>query len=154
MENNDTDDNNLIDGLINYNAETNEIEFEEDIANFMVELFTEYTNYYKHRYNKDSEFTLLTGIDFIDKKSTNHALDTFYNYFYEYQNNEKTNPNKNEIYDYDKFKNNQNNDELFGIMKNGEMYKLSSSLFSLLIELVNCRREHDEKTLFGIVVLK
>lgn len=143
-----------IDGFVGISEKDNKIIFEEDTANFYIELIKEYTDYYKSKYNKDEKYNLLTDIDISKYDSTNHILELFYNELYEYKLNENKNQEINKIYEYDEIKDENEYDKLYIIMKNGKPYKLSQSFFSLLIELVNCRREEPDETILKIMNLK
>jgi hypothetical protein len=142
-----------IDGLISFDENEKKIEFDEDIANFMAELIKEFTDYYKEKYNKDEKFNIISDINIANPESTNHPMELFYNSMYEYNFNEGKN-NFNKIYDYIEIKDENEFEQLYVILKNNIPYKLSQSFFSLLIELVNCKREYTENTVFKIMNLK
>jgi hypothetical protein len=109
----------------------------EDI---LVNIINEYTNYYKKLKKLPEDFTLFDGIDIDDDTSTNVSLEEFYDAKYNFEHNGE---NYIKIYDDE----NEIKDkyiEYYVIMKNNNIYKVSLSLFSLLIEIVNLKIEDSE----------
>jgi len=129
------------------------------IESFYVDLINNYTEYYK-KINNKTILSLLDGINDEDPTSTNKQLENFYEEMCLYNVYEKTKPENIKIYEYSDKINHPilgEKDNLYGIMKNGEMLYISLSLFSLLIEVTNLNIEDKEEKLvnnYDIVTLK
>ena len=122
--------------------------------NFIVEMMNNYTCHFKKISNKE-KLTLLDGINFNDITSTNVQLENFYEEMLKYKVNETTNPEYIKIYKFSERNDMKIHDELYVIIKDGEPLFLSTSMFSLLIELTNLKNENVHKTAnFDIVSLK
>ena len=122
--------------------------------NFIVEMMNNYTQHYKKISNKE-KLTVLDGINFSDVTSTNIQLENFYEEMLKYKVNETTNPEYIKIYKYSEREKMKIYDELYVIIKDGEPLFLSTSMFSLLIELTNLKNENAHKNInFDIVSLK
>ena len=140
-------------------TEKNIINDSMPIESFYVDLINNYTEYYK-KINNKKKLSLLEGINDDDPASTNKQLENFYEEMCLYNIYEKTNPENIKIYEYDDKKNQPKlgeKDNLYGIMKNGEIQYISLSLFSLLIELTNLKIEDKEEKFnnnYDIVTLK
>ena len=140
-------------------TEKNIINDSMPIESFYVDLINNYTEYYK-KINNKKKLSLLEGINDDDPTSTNKQLENFYEEMCLYNIYEKTNPENIKIYEYDDKKNQPKlgeKDNLYGIMKNGEIQYISLSLFSLLIELTNLKIENKEEKFnnnYDIVTLK
>ncbi len=125
-----------------------------EVEDFMVNMINNYVSHYKKVNNKNDNFTILDGINFNDVTSTNAPLENFYEEMLKYKINESTNPDYIKIYQYSDKDNMKIIDELYCIIKNGTPILLSTSFFSLLIELTNLKNENSEKVNYDIVSLK
>lgn len=125
---------------------------------FYVDLINNYIVYYKQINEKPSDMTMFEGINFDDPFSTNRIMEKFYEEMCIYNEYKNSDENMIKIYDYknDTFSL-ENMEELYGITKNDMTYKVSGSLFSLLIELTNLKNEdkiNDVTNTYGIIPLK
>jgi hypothetical protein len=125
-----------------------------EIEEFMVSMINNYVTHYKKVNGKKDDFTLLDGINFNDMTSTNAPLEKFYEEMLKYKTNENKSPEYTKIYEYSKRDEMKIDDELYGIIQNGKPLLLSTSFFSLLIELTNLQNETDNKANYDIVSLK
>lgn len=125
-----------------------------EVEDFMVNMINNYVSHYKKVNNKGDNFTILDGINFNDVTSTNAPLENFYEEMLKYKINENTNPDYIKIYQYFEKDKMKIIDELYCIIKNGTPILLSTSFFSLLIELTNLKNENSEKVNYDIVSLK
>lgn len=112
--------------------------------NFIVDMMNNYTKHFKKINNKEN-LSLLDGINFSDVTSTNMQLENFYEEMLKYKVNETTNPEYVKIYKFSERDNMIIHDELYVIIKDGEPLFLSTSMFSLLIELTNLKNENVHK---------
>ncbi len=120
-------------------------EIHED-AEFMSQVINNYTTYYKKVYKKPQHYTLLSEIDPSNMTSTNHSLEHFYNEFCKFSQAEKENSDSVKIYEYknrDMIKN--IDDELYGILIDGNAGHLSKSFIAILIEYTNLCNEFPDK---------
>ena len=126
----------------------------EDMINekFMVDLINNYTDYYKKIKKKSINFTLFDGINITDPTSTNAALEEFYEKLIEYKTFQKHNPEyikiHNSTYDISCTDN-----ELYGLLINGNLKYKSISLFALLMELTNLQYEEKITNIYNIILL-
>ena len=84
-------------------------------------------------------------------------LENFYEEMLKYNKNMDSNPDYVKIYQYSERDTMNIIDELYGIVNNGTITLLSTSFFSLLIELTNLTNEEDTKkngNKYDIVSLK
>jgi hypothetical protein len=110
------------------------------MEDFLVDLINEYAEYYKQLKKLPEDFNILDGIDFDDDTSTNVSLEEFYDAKYNFEHNGE---NYIKIYDNDvEIKGKYI--EYYIIKKNNNIFKVSLSLFSLLIEIVNLKLEDPE----------
>lgn len=141
-------------GVLEFNHNTLETIMDNDTLEFMTDMIYEYNRYYKAKFNKATEYNLLNGLDVNDVLSTNHSLEMFYHSMAEFNKLEKNNSDAINVYDVGSKIDEDEYDELYGLMKEGKLYKFSPSLMAILIELVNCKRENDPEMIFNIVTLK
>lgn len=128
---------------------------QRECENFVVDMINNFTNHYKRVNGKKEDYTLLDGINFEDLTSTNAPLEKFYEEMLKFKVNESTQPEYIKIYDYTQRDSMKIVDELYGIVENGKAKYLSTSFFSLLIELTNLKNETMDKTInYDIISLK
>lgn len=105
----------------------------------MVDIMNIFQTYYKILFKKENNVNMFDGINFDDETSTNRSLELFYEHIFKYKDYE----NKNkiefiELYDEDdddvvKL----NSDELYALLIDNNIIKLSPSLFSIMSYLAN-----------------
>lgn len=133
----ETDDETNIFGQKTDNSETSE---------FIMEILNTYIKYYQKINNKKENFNLFDEIDVNDDKSINLALSQLYELMCQYREHHKLNPLMNQVYYVNDSQTKQlkDVDQLFGIMVDGILQKISPSMFAILIEATNMRLEMDD----------
>lgn len=137
------------------NEELSEIEkkiyFEDGHKNidfsgsFIGDLLNNFLIYFKQKTNKPSNTTLLDGIDVNDPYSTNVALEEMFYEMSLFLECEKNNPKSCEIIKFSDLKKSDMSEDGFNcLLIDGEPAYVSKSFFSLLIELTEIKKEHDD----------
>lgn len=131
-------------------TENNEMQdYNDDQAQFMVDLANNYLQFFKKQNNKPEELSLFDGIDTENELSVNPQLESFYEELVKYKLLSDSDKN---IYKYDELPNFKDDDELYSICSNGDQVVVSKSLFSLLIELTNLQNENPKQK-YNIICL-
>lgn len=120
----------------------------------MVDIMNIFQTYYKILFKKEKNINMFDGINLEDETSTNRSLELFYEHIFKYKDYE----NKNqiqfiELYDEDdedvmKI----NSDELYALLIDNNISKLSPSLFSVISYLAN--NYNWRNTIWKIINLK
>lgn len=93
-----------------------------------------FQSYYKNLYNKFNESSMFDEIDYSDETSTSRSMELFYEFMDEYRVNKSKNITLIEIYEDDTIDVNQF-ENIYGLIIDNKLSKLSPSFFSLLIYL-------------------
>ncbi len=111
---------------------------EEDYSeeNKMVDIINAFQIYYKKLFNKKQTDNMFSELNENDPLATNRQMEFLYEHIYKYKENEKQNNNKNNLLNEEDEINLEDYDEFFALVIDGEIIKLSSSLFSLMNYLV------------------
>lgn len=125
------------------------MEYNDDIAQFMVDLSNNYLKYFKKINGNKDNLTMFDGINAENKSSVNSQLESFYEEMIKFKIAPES---KKQICKYENLKNFENDDELYGIQQNGTIVVVSMSLFALLIELTNLEYENP-KINYNIICL-
>lgn len=122
------------------------------LPDFIVDMLNEFTIYYNRTHNLSENTPLITEI-LPNATDTVHSWEEFYDAQIKYGKNETLNPDANKLHSPNEYTDN-GTDELFGIKKNSELYLVSQSLFSVLIEIVNLKRETMDNTKYEIIPIR
>jgi hypothetical protein len=117
----------------------NNLEKEEDYSEEikMVDIINAFQVYYKKLFNKKQTDNMFSELNESDPLATNRQMEFLYEHIYKYKENEKEKNNKNNLFNEEDEFNLDNYDEFFALIINGEINKLSASLFALMAHLVN-----------------
>ncbi len=122
------------------NSPENNPILEEDImAEKMVEIINIFHIYYKILFKKEKNVTMFEGMNLEDNTSTNRSMELLFEHIYKYKDNiSKNKLELIEIYNEDDSELlNLETDELFALLINNDINKLSPSLFSIISHLAN-----------------
>jgi len=125
------------------------MDFNDEHAQFMVDLTNNYLKYFKKQNNKPQELNMFDGIDVNNELSVNSQLESFYEELVKYKMLSDSDKN---IYKYENLKTLQNDDELYAIQHEDNIIGVSKSLFVLLIELTNLEHEKPKNN-YNIICL-
>ncbi len=106
----------------------------EDMEIF-VDILNVFQTYYKNLYRKHEDETLFDGINYDDLTSTNRSMELLYDYIYEYRSNKMKDTKLTNLYDETEL-NMNDYEELYGLIIDGTIKKISPSFLALLIYLV------------------
>jgi len=138
---------------MNPEAETiGDIAIINEIPDFVVDLLNEFTIYYKQLNNLPDNYSMIGDISTTDVTNTNKILEEFYDAQTKYAKYEMLSPDTNKLYSPDSYV--DTGDEMFGISKNDELILVSQSLFAVLIELVNLKRESNKGEKYSVVPIR
>ncbi len=88
--------------------------------------------HYRRIYKKKETEHMFSDIDSSNPLATNMAMEYLYHHIYKYKENQKNNNDKNKLFNETDEFNLDDYDEFFALLIDGEIIKLSSSLFNLL----------------------
>lgn len=139
--------------------ENEELEYNNDNTNKekeekMVDIMNIFQTYFKILFKKEKNVNMFDGINIEDETSTNRSLELFYEHIFKYKDYE----NKNqiefiELYDEDdEDVMKLNSDELYALLIDNNISKLSPSLFSVISYLAN--NYNWRNTIWKIINLK
>lgn len=106
----------------------------EDMEIF-VDILNAFQTYYKNLYRKQEDETLFDGVNYDDLTSTNRSMELLYDYIYEYRSNKMKDTKLTNLYDQTEL-NMNDYEELYGLIIDGTIKKISPSFLALLIYLV------------------
>lgn len=107
-----------------------------DTEELMVDIINVFHTYYKKIFNKNPNENMFHDLDESDNLATNRALEFIYEHVFKHKENIKANNNNNVLLNEDDIKNLDSYDELYALLIDGQIDKLSVSLFSLIEYLV------------------
>jgi len=117
------------------------LESKEDIsdnqAEKMVEIINVFQIHYKRIFKKKDNENMFSDLDTSNPLSTNMSMEFLYDHIFKYKENKKSDNNKNNLYNEDDNIDLDKYDEFFALLINGEINKLSGSLYSLIEYFVN-----------------
>ncbi len=93
--------------------------------------------HYKRIYKKKETEHMFSDLDSNNPLSTNMAMEFLYHHIHKYKENQKNNNKQNNLYNETDEFNLDEYDEFFALLINGDIIKLSGSLFNLLNFMVN-----------------
>ena len=118
---------------------------------FIIDIINEYIVFYKNNGDSDLE-SLFDNIDIKDETSTNYPLEQFYEAQCIFKKNEENGKSElNDVYDVGEMQ--FEPEIIYGINRNKILYKVSPSLFALLIEIVSLKKEYETDN-FEIIILR
>lgn len=104
----------------------------------IVDIINAFQTYYKKLFKKQDNENMFTDIDATNPLATNRSMEFLYEHIYKYkQNTEEYNKLyiETDEFDLDKFS------EFYALLINGEIIKLSASIYALINFLVTEKKE-------------
>jgi len=128
-------------------GETDEVKESDKVEDFdgiaesseiIVEIINAFQTYFKKLFKKKDNENMFADIDIANPLSTNRSMEFLYDHIYKYKNNT---PEYNKLYDEtDEFEL-DHFDEFYTLMIDGEIIKLSASVYALINYLVTEKKE-------------
>lgn len=114
-----------------------EDELTDKQAEKLVDIINAFQVHYKKLFKKKDTDNMFADLDTSDPLSTNRSMEFLYDHIFKHKEYAKNDKEKNSLFkeddniDLDKY------DEFFALMINGDINKLSASMYSLIEYLVN-----------------
>lgn len=106
-------------------------------AEKLVDIINAFQVHYKKLFKKKDTDNMFADLDISDPLSTNRSMEFLYDHIYKYKENQKIDSSRNNLYNEDDNIDLEKFDEFYALMINGEINKLSESMYSLINYLVN-----------------
>ncbi len=113
---------------------------EEDKEDKIVDIINAFQTYYKILFNKKENVNMFEELDTNNPLSTNRSMEFLFEHIYKYNENEKNKNGNNKLYNETDDINLDDYDEFYTLIINGEIQKLSNSLFSIIEYLVTTNK--------------
>lgn len=113
------------------------LELTDKQAEKLVDIINAFQVHYKKLFKKKDTETMFEGLDASDPLATNRSMEFLYDHIYKHKENIKNNPKNNNLYNEDEDINLDDFSEFYSLLINGDIIKLSSSMYSLIEFFVN-----------------
>ncbi len=127
-------DNHNEDIATNSTNSTNDLSNDYTDEAKMVDIINAFQIYYKKLFNKKDNENMFSDLDISNPLATNRSMEFLYDHIFKYHEYQKVNNllllNEDDNFNLDDY------DEFFALLFNGEIQKLSASLYSLMEYLV------------------
>ena len=107
----------------------------------LVDIINAFQVHFKKIFKKKDTDNMFIDLDTSNPLSTNRSMEFLYDHIYKHKENNKNNNLKNNLYNEDDNINLDNFEECYALMINGNIDKLSESMYSVIEYFVN---KHDK----------
>ena len=103
----------------------------------LVDIINAFQVHFKKLFKKKDTDNMFADLDISDPLSTNRSMEFLYDHIYKHKENIKNNNNKNNLYNEEDNIDLEQFEECYALMINGDIDKLSESMYTLIEYLVN-----------------
>jgi len=121
--------------------EVNNKEDDYSCEDKLVNIINAFQIHYKRLFKKKDNEHMFNEVDTNNPLSTNRSMEFLYEHLYKYKENIKSKNNGNNLYNEDDNFDIEKYDEFYALIINGDIKKMSSSLYSLIEYFVGLKEE-------------